>query len=52
MPAYAIKILERLHHMFEGIDNVLVIIAIDSNQLNQSIIIVYIRRIFIQMNNG
>lgn len=41
MPAYAIKILERLHHMFEGIDNVLVIIAIDSNQLNQSIKEIY-----------
>ena len=41
MPAYAIKILERLHHMFEGIDNVLVIIAVDSNQLNHSIKEIY-----------
>lgn len=41
MPAYAIKILERLHHMFEGIDNVLVIIAVDSKQLNHSIREIY-----------
>lgn len=41
MPAYAIKILERLHHMFEGIDNVVVIIAVDSKQLNHSIREIY-----------
>lgn len=41
MLAYAIKILERLHHMFEGIDNVLVIIAVDSKQLNHSIREIY-----------
>lgn len=41
MPSYAIKTLERLHHMFEGIDNVLVIVAVDSNQLEQSIREIY-----------
>ena len=33
--------LERLHHIFEKIDNVLLIIAVDSNQLNQSIREIY-----------
>ena len=41
MPNYAIKVLERLHHIFEKIDNVLLIIAVDSNQLNQSIREIY-----------
>ena len=41
MPSYAIKILERLHHMFEGIDNVLLIVAVDSNQLEQSVREIY-----------
>ena len=41
MPSYAIKTLERLHHMFDGIDNVMVIVAIDSNQLEQSIREIY-----------
>ena len=41
MPTYAIKTLERLHHMFEGIDNILLIIAVDSNQLEQSIREIY-----------
>jgi len=41
MPSYAIKTLERLHHMFEGIDNVLLIVAVDSNQLEQSIREIY-----------
>lgn len=41
MPSYAIKTLERLHHMFEGIDNVMVVIAVDSNQLEQSVKEIY-----------
>lgn len=41
MPSYAIKILERLHHMFENIDNVVVIVAVDSEQLEQSIREIY-----------
>ena len=41
MPSYAIKILERLHHMFEGINNVLLIVAVDSNQLEQSVREIY-----------
>ena len=41
MPSYAIKTLERLHHMFEGIDNVMVIIAVDSNQLERSVKEIY-----------
>ena len=41
MPSYAIKTLERLHHIFDGIENVVVIIAVDSEQLEQSVREIY-----------
>lgn len=41
MPSYAIKVLERLHHMFDGIDNVVVLLAIDSTQLEHSVREIY-----------
>lgn len=41
MPSYAIKVLERLHHFFDGIDNVVVMIAVDSTQLNHSVKQIY-----------
>lgn len=41
MPEYAIKVLERLHHMFEGLDNVIVLLAIDSTQLEHSVKEIY-----------
>ena len=41
MPAYAIKVLERLHHLFEGIDNVIVLLGIDSKQLEHSVKEIY-----------
>lgn len=37
LPNYAIKVLERIHHLFDGIDNSAVIIAVDKSQLNQTI---------------
>ena len=37
IPQYAIKVLERLHHIFYGIENVVVIMAIDRKQLNHSV---------------
>lgn len=37
LPEYAIKVLERLHHLFDGVDNVIVLLAIDSTQLSHSI---------------
>lgn len=37
LPAYAIKVLERLHHLFYGIDNIIVVIAVDSSQLENSV---------------
>lgn len=37
MPEYAIKVLERLHHLFEGIPNTIVIMAVDSKQLENSV---------------
>jgi len=37
LPAYAIKVLERLHHLFFGIENIIVMIAVDSSQLENSV---------------
>lgn len=37
IPQYAIKVLERLHHIFYGLTNVVVIIAMDRNQLEHSV---------------
>lgn len=37
LPEYAIKVLERLHHIFVDIDNVIVIISMDKKQLEHSI---------------
>lgn len=37
MPNYAIKVLERLHHIFDGIDNVILIFAIDAGQLQHTV---------------
>lgn len=41
MPEYAIKVLERLHHMFEGLNNVIVLLAIDSIQMEHSVKEIY-----------
>lgn len=41
LPTYAIKVLERLHHLFDGIDNVILIISIDMSQLGHSIREIY-----------
>lgn len=41
IPEYAIKVLERLHHLFDGIPNIIVMIAIDSKQLEHSIKQIY-----------
>lgn len=37
IPQYAIKVLERLHHIFYGLENVVVIMAIDRKQLNHTV---------------
>lgn len=37
LPQYAIKILERLHHLFSGIKNTVLILAIDKAQLTNTI---------------
>ena len=37
IPQYAIKVLERLHHIFYGIENVVVIMAIDRTKLEHSV---------------
>lgn len=41
LPEYAIKVLERLHHIFVDIDNVVVIISMDKKQLSHSIKEIY-----------
>lgn len=37
IPQYAIKVFERLHHIFYGLDNVVVVMAIDRKQLEHSV---------------
>lgn len=37
VPEYQIKVLERLHHIFNGIDNMQVILAVDKAQLERTI---------------
>lgn len=37
LPTYSIKVLERLHHIFNELDNVIVIISMDKKQLSHSI---------------
>lgn len=37
IPAYTIKVLERIHHIFYGIGNIIVIMAIDRRQLEHSV---------------
>ena len=37
LPEYAIKVLERLHHLFDGIDNLIVILAVDKSHLNNTV---------------
>lgn len=41
IPSYAIKVLERLHHLFAELDNVIVIIAVDGVQLEHSVKQIY-----------
>lgn len=41
MPAYAIKVLERLHHVLSDIPNLLVIVAVDKSQLANSVRQIY-----------
>ena len=37
LPEYAIKVLERLHHVFTGLDNLQVILAVDKTQLDTTV---------------
>lgn len=37
IPSYAIKVLERLHHIFDGVKNVVLIVVMDKSQLEHSI---------------
>lgn len=37
MPEYAIKVLERIHHIFHGFENVIVLLSVDRTQLDYSI---------------
>ncbi len=37
IPQYAIKVLERLHHIFYGLENIVVVLAIDRGQLEHSV---------------
>lgn len=37
LPNYAIKILERLHHLFSELENIIIILAIDGEQLDNTV---------------
>ena len=41
LPEYTIKVLERLHHLFDGIPNVQVILSIDVRQLEHAVCQIY-----------
>lgn len=41
IPEYAIKTLERLHHLFADVENVIVLISVDSSQLEKTINQIY-----------
>ena len=41
LPTYIIKVLERLHHIFDGIDNVVIIIAMDKMQIKKALEKIY-----------
>lgn len=41
LPEYTIKVLERLHHLFFGLDNVQVILATDIGQLSHTVETIY-----------
>ncbi|MEQ2944659.1 KAP family P-loop NTPase fold protein [Anaerostipes hadrus] len=41
LPTYTIKVLERLHHIFDGIDNVVIIIAMDKMQIKKALEKIY-----------
>ncbi len=37
LPEYAIKVLERLHHIFYGVENIVVLMAYDENQITHTV---------------
>ena len=41
LPNYAIKVLERLHHLFDGLNNSVVILAVDKRQLENTVKQIY-----------
>ena len=48
LPHYAIKVMERLHHLFDEIDNITVLLAVDSKQLSYSIKKIYGKEIDVE----
>ena len=41
LPSYAIKVLERIHHVFNELENVVVIIAMEKKQMSNSLHQIY-----------
>lgn len=41
LPEYTIKVLERLHHLFDKIDNVQIVLSVDKNQLSHIVRQIY-----------
>ncbi|MBC8616053.1 MAG: P-loop NTPase fold protein [Ruminococcus sp.] len=49
LPTYTIKVLERLHHIFDGLENVVQIIALDKHQIKKSLEKIYGNNLDIDM---
>lgn len=41
LPEYTIKVMERLHHLFEGVNNVQIILSVDERQLEHTVNQIY-----------
>jgi|WetSurMetagenome_2_1015567.scaffolds.fasta_scaffold435781_1 hypothetical protein len=41
LPQYAITVLERLHHLFNDLDNVFIILSVDKTQLEKTVMDIY-----------
>ena len=41
LPEYTIRVLERLHHLFDGVDNIQVILSVDEGQLEHTVKQIY-----------
>ena len=48
LPEYAIKVLERLHHIFDDVPNVQVVLAVDKRQLENTVTKIYGEKVSVE----